>query len=203
MPAPLRLEVFEQPDEPDAPSLMMPEDLEDLRLNAYERGYLAGWEDAMRQAETDDRARAAALAGFAEQLCFGYHEARDHVLRALEPVLRAMAQQVLPVAAQTALVPRVIEELLPFAGRAADAPVVLRVPSGAAALFEAGFKGHVLPPLELVETADLPPGSAEFAAGPQDVVIDLSQAAARCADAVTAFYQYSQSEKEPRDVASG
>ncbi len=202
MPAPLRLEVFEQPDEPDAPSLLMPEDLEDLRLNAYERGYLAGWEDAMREAETGDRARQAALAQCIEGLNFTYHEARGHVLRAMEPLLLAVMGQVLPKAAKAALVPRLVEELMPLADRAGAAPVVLQVPPGMAAIFEAGFEGHPLPPLQIVECADLPPGRAEFSHGTRQVGVDLGDVAARCAAAVEEFYRFNLPAEEPRDVAS-
>lgn len=202
MPVPLRLEVFEHPGEHDAPSLMMPEDMEALRLNAYERGYLAGWEDAMNEAETEDRRRQAAFARFCEHLDFTYNEALGHVLRALEPVLQAMSAQVLPVAAQAALVPRIVEELLPLAGRAAAAPLVLKVPPDATALFEAGFQGHALPPLDIVESADLASGTAEFAAGPLHVAIDMGDVAARCVAAVAAFYDYNLHAEEKRDVAT-
>ena len=202
MPAPLRLEVFEQPDESDAPSLLMPEDLEDLRLNAYERGYLAGWEDAMREAETADRARQAALAQCIEGLNFTYHEARGHVLRALEPLLLAVMRQLLPTLAKATLMPRLVEELMPLADRAGAAPVVLQVPPGMAAAFEAGFEGHPLPPLQIVESADLPPGRAEFTADTRHVAVDLAAIAARCAAAVEEFYRFNLPAEEPRDAAN-
>jgi hypothetical protein len=59
MPQPLRLEEFESPLEPvdaaDASQLV----LEEVRLEAFESGYRAGWDDAMTaQAEEQNRLRA-------------------------------------------------------------------------------------------------------------------------------------------------
>ena len=189
MAAPLRLEVFEQPDEPETPSLLMPEDLEDLRLNAYERGYSAGWEDAMRQADDEASAQRAALARMAEGLSFTFHEAQAHLLGALEPLLHAIAAQVLPVMAREALVQAVTEALMPVAADLAATPLVLRVPEGTRAAFEAGLEGLALPPIELIECSDLPEGVAEFASGARQSRVDLAGIAAELAESIARFYR--------------
>ncbi len=196
MPAPLRLEVFEQPDEPEMPSLLMPEDLEDLRLNAYERGYSAGWDDAMRQADDEASAQRAALARMAEGLSFTFHEARTHLLGAVEPLLQSIAAQVLPAMAREALVPAVVEALMPVAADLAETPLVLRVPKGMRATFESGVEGLALPPLELVECDDLPAGVAEFASGARRTRVDLAGIAAELTDSIARFYQIETPQQE-------
>lgn len=196
MPAPLRLEVFETPDEPELPSLVMPEDLEDLRLNAYERGYTAGWDDAMRQADDETRARQEALVRLAEGLNFTYHEAQAHVLGALEPLLQAIAARILPQLARSALVQAVSEELMSVATELAATPVELRVPPGMKTDFEVGFEGLALPPLAIAECEDLPAGVAEFAGGARQTRVDLAGIAERMADTIARFYQFDMPKKE-------
>lgn len=196
MPAPLRLEVFETPDEPDLPSLVMPEDLEDLRLNAYENGYTAGWDDAMRQADDETRARQEALARTAEGLNFTYHEAQAHVLGALQPLLQAIAAQILPELARGALVQAVSEELMSVANELAATPVELRVPAGMQAAFEAGFEGLMLPPLDIVECDDLPGGVAEFAGGARQTRVDLAGVAEHLASTIARFYTFDMPQEE-------
>lgn len=203
MAAPLRLEVFEQPGDPEVASLLMPEELEDLRLNAYERGYLAGWEDAMREVQTEAQAREKALAKQLEAISFSYHDARGHVLRAVGPLLQAMAEQVLPQAARAALVPQVLEEIAPFAEEVSCAPMVLQVPQGAAPAFEAGLRDRSIPPVEIVETPDLPEGAAEFRIGPRQVRVDLTDLSARFAKAIDDFYSHALPQKEPGNVSNG
>lgn len=188
MPNPLRLEVFETLDPSDGPVILMPEEVEELKLNAYERGYGAGWDDGGQRAEADETARRAAFIRQAEQLNFTYHEARAHVLAALKPLLVAMLESVLPTVARASVVPLVIEQLVPLANVAADAPIRLRIARGMRNEFEAAFQGLVLPPLELVEADDLAEGQAEFGFGALDTRIDLDHAARSATRAIERFY---------------
>jgi flagellar assembly protein FliH len=199
MPQPLRLEVFETPEVPDGPVFLLPEEVEELRLNAYERGYGAGWEDGGREADAADSARQAAFARQAEHLTFTYHEARGHMLNALRPLLEAMLDQVLPVAARASVVPLVIEQLIPLAHAALDTPITLRVAPGLRAEFETAFEGLVLPPLDLVEVEDLAEGQAGFAFEALETRVDLVHAAESLRRALAQFYQI-QSETQTQET---
>lgn len=190
MPAPLRLEVFERPSEPDAPAWMLPEDLEDLRLSAYERGYVAGWDDAGRQAEAERAKRQAQVAERIEALSFGYHEARAHVLAGLVPLIEAALGQILPAVARASVVPVVIEQLLPLAAVQAGKPLTLCVPQGWHADYAAALEGLVLPPLTVTEDARLDAAQAEILSeNPEGTVtrIDLTAALARILSALAAL----------------
>lgn len=195
MPHPLRLEVFETPETLDGPALLMPEELEELRLNAYERGYVAGWEDGTRQSATDKDLRRAAVERTAEQLAFSYHEARGHVLKALEPLFTAIAEAVLPRLARAAVVPLTLEQLMPLAHAAAETPVILRVAEGRRDDFVEAFEGLVLPPLEIVESADLAEGQAEFDVDAAETRVDLTRVAETIGQAIEAFYQTQNEER--------
>lgn len=188
MPQPVRLEVFETPELPDGPVILMPEEIEELKLNAYERGYGAGWDDGGQRAEAEETARRAGFARQAEHLSFTYHEARGHVLAALKPLIAAMLESVMPAAARASVVPLVIEQLMPLAQAAAEAPVTLRIARGMRGEFEAAFSGLVLPPIDLVETDDLADGQAEFRFGALDTRVDLDHAAQSVTRAIERFY---------------
>lgn len=194
MPHPLKLEVFETPDSLDGPTLMMPEEIEEIRLNAYERGYVAGWQDAGQQTEADVTIRRAALERQAEQLNFTYHEARGHVLKAIEPVFAGMVECLLPAIARATVVPLTVEQLMPLAHAAAEAPLTLRVAPGGRAAFVEALDGLVLPPFEIVETEDLGEGQAEFRLGTAETRIDLSQVADTIGRTIDRFYQFQTEE---------
>ena len=196
MPQPLKLEVFETADAPEGPALLMPEEIEDIRLNAYERGYLAGWDDGGQQVQTDDATRREAIERQAEQLNFTYHEARGHVLKALKPVLEAMLGCVLPTLARSSIVPLAIEHLTPLAHAAAEAPLTLRIPSGSRDAYLAAFEGLVLPPLDLVETEALAEGQAVFVLGEAETRVDLTHAAEEMRRAIDRFYLIQSEESQ-------
>ena len=188
MAQPLRLEVFETFDIPDGPALMTPEQIEDIRLSAYERGYLAGWEDGGTQVDADASVRRSAIERQIDSLSFTYLEAQGHILKALRPVFESMVATVLPEAARASVVPVLIEALLPLAQAAATAPVLLRLPRGARGGFEAATEGLVMPPLEIHETDDLAQGQAEFVFGTAETRIDLTHAADLVGRAIDSFY---------------
>ncbi|WP_323037662.1 flagellar biosynthesis protein [Pararhodobacter sp.] len=189
MAQPLRLEVFETQETPDSPVFLLPEQIEEIWLNAYERGYVAGWDDGGKQSDADDSTQKAAIARQVEQLSFSYHEARAHVLRAIEPLFAAIFETVIPVAARASIVPLTIEQLLPMVHAAADVPITLRVANGSLAAYQAAFEGLVLPPLEMVETDTLAEGQAEFSFDSSEARIDLTHAADTIQRAVNRFYQ--------------
>ena len=195
MPQPLRLEIFEIPQAPDSPALLMPEEIEDLRLNAYERGYVAGWDDGGKQTDADESTRRAAIERQIEQLSFTYHEARGHLLKAIEPLIVAIVGCVVPMAARVSVVPLAIEHLMPLAHAAAESPITLRIGIGDRGRYEAAFAGLILPPIDLVESDAMAPGQAEFTFGALDTRIDLTQAAEAIGRAVTSFYQINTEER--------
>lgn len=194
MPTPVRLEVFEAIQEPDTPVFLMPDEIEDIRLNAYEKGYVAGWDDHCQQEQVDEVNRRKTIDRQIEQLTFSYHDARGHVLKSIEPVLQAILGSVLPAAARASVVPLVLEQLLPLAHSASEAPITLNVAAGTKDAYLAAFEGQVLPPINLVEVDDLPEFAARFASNALETQIDLSHAAERIQCAVQDFYQLQNEE---------
>lgn len=190
----LKLEVFETPESSDVPVFLLPEQVEDIRLNAYERGYGAGWDDGEQQIEATAAAQRDTIARQIEQLNFTYVEAQTHVLRALEPLFESLLSIVLPSAACASVIPLTIEQLLPLVQTAAEAPITLRIASGSQARFEAAFEGLVLPPLSLVETDDLVEGQAELSFETAQSRIDLTHAADAMRQAIERFYQIQNEE---------
>ena len=129
--AALRLEVFESSEpvqEPVAPPAANAD--QESRLEAYEQGYRAGWEDAAAAHAEDQRRIRVDLARSLQALGFTYQEARSHVLKSLAPLMQDMVGKLLPEMAREALAPTVLETLMPLAEQLADEPVTLVVNAG-------------------------------------------------------------------------
>lgn len=189
----LRLEVFETGPMSEA-NMAAPdtEALEEARLAAYEEGYGAGWEDASA-AQSEDQSRTRAdLAHNLQGLGFTYHEARMHVLRAIEPLLADMVACVLPEVARTALAPLIAETLMPLAAAAAEAPVTLVFNPAAREAIEAVVDMNAGLPLTLAEEPTLGEGQVYLRLGDTETRIDLDDTIRRIAGSVTDFFQLSQ-----------
>lgn len=185
---PLRLEVFE--DAPAAGRTVVTDvgAMEEARLAAYEQGYGAGWEDAVA-AQTQEQSRLREdLARNLQALSFTYHEARTHVLRAIEPLFETILARILPDLARQSLPARVLEVLRPLAADASDAPVRITIAPSARPAVEAALAGTAALPVEIVEEEAFGDAQALLHLGAAETRIDLNRAVAEITEAVRGFF---------------
>ncbi len=196
---PLRLEVFEEA--PAQGDRMVVTDLgamEEARLKAYEQGYGAGWEDAVAAQSQDQSRLRAELAHNLQSLAFTYHEARAHVLRAVEPLFGTMLDRILPDLARQALVPRILATLRPLAAEAAGAPIRITIAPAARAAVEAALADAPALPVEIAEEDTLGEGQAFLRLGAAETRIDLDRAVADITAAVRGFFDLNGEDSDAR-----
>ena len=192
---PLRLEVFEVTSEPARTTVVTDlSAMEEARLAAYEQGFTAGWDDATT-AQADNQTRLGAeIARNLQELSFTYHEARVHVLRAIEPLLAQMAERVLPDMARAVLAPMIVETLKPMAEALADAPVVLVINPAARTAVEALIERTGALPVTIQTEPTLGEGQAHLRFGQSETRIDLDRAVNDIAAAVRGFFDLNLTE---------
>lgn len=162
---------------------------EALRQAAYEEGYAAGWEDATTACSDARAEREAAAAQSLQALTLVHEEAQRMALASVEPLLREMVATLLPAVARAALVPQVVEALMPLAEAAVDAPLLARASSDIHEAVE-----RLLPILardlnvRVIEDTALPPGCVRLAAGSREAQVDLAAAMAAIAAGVSDFF---------------
>lgn len=71
-------------------------DPEIVRIGGFEKGYQAGWDDALQSEETASQRLDEELGRNLEELSFSFFEAQRHVSLSLEPLVRTMVEKVLP-----------------------------------------------------------------------------------------------------------
>ena len=162
--------------------------LEDAKLASFESGYSAGWEDAAA-AQADDQSRVSAdLARSLQSLSFTYHEARSHVLKAVEPLLRQVVIQLLPAIAKAALAAKVLEVLMPLAEGLVDAPITLMLNPAARRAIEDQIAKTSGLPLILVEEPTLGEGQVYLKLGDVEREVNLDRAVTEISAAVRGFF---------------
>lgn len=186
---PLRLEVFEAGTAQDRATVVTDINaLDEARLASYEQGYAAGWEDCAAAQSQEKSQMAADLAHNLQSLNFTYHEARAHVLKALEPLLVDLITHILPDVAKAALAPTVLSAIMPLAEKMADAPIKLLHNPGAHDAIEPMLQKITGPPLTLVEEPTLGEGQVFLQLGDSEVRVDLDGAIAEIKAAVDDFF---------------
>jgi flagellar assembly protein FliH len=195
----LRLQVFE--DAPAAGARTVVTDLgamEEARLASYELGYTAGWDDAVAAQSQDQSRLRAELAHNLQSLAFTYHEARAHVLRAVEPLFDTMLSRILPELARASLVPRILETLRPLAAEAAGMPIRLTIAPAARAAVDAALAAAPALPVEIVEEETLGEGQAFLRLGSGETRLDLDRAVADITAAVRGFFDLNEEDRNGR-----
>lgn len=192
----LRLEVFATEQTGGSTTIVTDMNaLEEARLAAYEQGYSAGWDDA-NSTQTDDQTRMRAdLARNIQSLGFTYHEARVHVLRALEPLLKEITTRLLPEFARESFGLLVLEHLMPLAQTVAAAPVTLVMNPVARPAIEALLDSTSSLPLTLVEEPSLGEGQVYLRMGDSETRIDLDRALTDITTALLNFFKFAEKDQ--------
>lgn len=183
------LEDFGRAASPATPEPMTEEDLETLRLEAFENGYKAGWDDSLKaQAEDAMRIRDD-FARNLQDLSFTYHEAHSHVMQSVTGLLEDIVALVLPEAMRKTLGLRVVEQLTEMAEIAGAQEVeIVSAPSDLLLIqsfleTEAGF------PVTATADDTLAEGQVFLRMSGQERQIDLDPVIAGIRDAVETLLQ--------------
>ena len=192
----LKLEVFEVNQNERAYKTVVIDSLqlEETKLTAYDAGYAAGWEDATAAQSTEQNKTQADLARNLQTLGFTYHEARNHILKSLRPLLTEILGKLMPEIAKRSLSGRILESLMPMAESFTDVPIELRVnPTGRA--FVGGLvEGATSLPLQISEESSLGDGQIYIKMGAHEVKIDTDRTIAEIGSAVAAFFDSAEKE---------
>ena len=163
---------------------------------AWDRGYEAGYAQAMSDAAAAQARLTDEIVQSLNDQAFGYHEARDHLLRTLRPMFDQLTRVFVPRLARDMLVPRVTEILHDMAAGQMDAPVVLTVSTAMAPRFRSLVDRLDGYPLDIREDADLGDLQAVLAGADAECVLDFEHPLAEVASILAAL----ETQETPRNT---
>lgn len=165
---------------------------EEQRLGAFEKGYKAGWDDSAAALAEEHQRLSADFAANLGDLSFTYHEARAHVMKGVEALLKELVAKVLPKAAEEALPAVVWERVSAMMEDAASSPLRILVAPGCRADIEAIFPADPGFPLVIREETTLAEGQVFLRTGDVEQAIEISAALDDIQSALTDFFTAQQ-----------
>ncbi|WP_371060910.1 ABC transporter ATP-binding protein [Rhodosalinus sp. 5P4] len=162
------------------------EQLEALRLEAFEEGYKAGWDDAVAARDKEETRLSAELAGALQDLSFTYNEAYAHMVKAIEPLLERMVGSLLPSLMREALGAHVLSELGTLTRELGQAEVEVHVPPGQVDTIGTLVEGAGFPARVIGDPA-LGEGQAQLRFGTSERQVDLDDILSEIRRAISAF----------------
>ncbi len=168
---------------------------EEARLAGFDQGYAAGWDDAVAAQDAEVARLRGDLGRNLQALSFTYHEARAHVLGALQPLLADMVGKVLPAVARQSLGAVVLDALRPMSEELAGSPVEVVLSPASRATVEAMLTSGAAPPFRITEEPSLGEGQVYLRLGQTERQVDLDGVVRAIEAAITAFFQTAAEEK--------
>jgi flagellar assembly protein FliH len=157
------------------------------KLESFEKGYRAGWDDAVK-AHTEDRDRISSTFGqHLQDLSFTYNEAYGHMIAELTPLLEEMVTALLPQIAKATLGRHISETLGRMASEIGMAEVEIAVAPEKVAAVEPLLAEDFNFPVRVVADDTLGEEQADIRFGQHERQIDLGDLISSVAEAVQGF----------------
>lgn len=162
-------------------------DLEGQKLESFEKGYRAGWDDAVK-AQSDDHTRISSAFGqHLQDLSFTYHEAYTQVMNAVTPLLEEMVGSLLPEIAHQTLGHHIVEQLKAMSHEIGAMEVVIAVAPAKLDAVTPLLDREFNFPIQLIGDETLEEEQADIRFGETERQIDLADLIASVAEAVQGF----------------
>ncbi len=173
------LENFAEPVADDSPTISGPvisyAEAESQKLESFETGYKAGWDDAAAAQKEDVDRLSSELAQNLQDLSFTYQEAYSHVQNAMSPLLEEIVRVLLPGLIEDALGEQLLKHLKELSEEIGQIPVMISVHPDCVSNITPIVEGDFAFPIDVVGDATLETAQSEIKFGEQAKQIDLSE----------------------------
>ncbi len=170
------------------------EALEDEKLQAFEAGYQAGWDDATK-AQSDEREKVTAELGQnLLDMSFTYHEALSKLTISLEPAMRQIVEKLLPEMVRNALGAHILEQVQAMLNDQLKRPVEIVVNPKNIETVERIVGSKLSEPFEIAGETSLGEGQAFVRIGDGERQVDLDTVITELSNAVEAFFHETSQE---------
>ena len=162
-------------------------DAESQKLESFETGYKAGWDDAATAQQEDVNRLSSDLAQNLQDLSFTYQEAYSHVLNAMSPLLEEIVNVLLPGLMEDALGEQLLKHLNKLAEEIGQVPVAVCVHPDCVTNVEPIAKEDFTFPIEVSGDPSLDKSQAEIRFSEQAKQIDLNEMLGTVKESIEGF----------------
>ncbi|WP_297772851.1 FliH/SctL family protein [uncultured Roseovarius sp.] len=162
--------------------------LEEERLEAFEKGYQAGWDDSVKSQIEDGRRITADLSQNLQDLSFTYEEVHTSVMDMMHPLLQQIIATVLPAVCHATLSSRITEILHDLIDQQDRQPVEVSVGPDDKPILDQLAADLTDVEFEIVEDTALTSGQIFLRIGQNERSVDLQDVLKRIEQAVSGFF---------------
>lgn len=174
------------------------EEIEDQKLQSFEAGYQAGWDDAIK-AQSDAKGKLTEeLAQNLQDMSFSYHEALAKLASSMEPVMQQVIDKLLPEMVRGALGAHILDQLKKMLSDQIENSAEIVVCEENVHTIKDLIGVNLTAPFVVVGDATVGPGEAFVRIGDTEQHIDLDGVVKGVSEAMKAFFHETQ-----QDMSNG
>jgi len=179
----------------DAPEETEASALEDEKLQAFEAGYQAGWDDAIKAKSDAQEKMKDELQQNLLDLSFTYQEALSTMTTSIKPVLEQIVEKLLPKLVEGALSAHVIEQVNEHVEANIPKKVEIVVSRDSEAVVTNLIERALPSPFEIVGSDTVTSGQAFIRINSDEREINLDDTIKLVSEAISAFFHEVEKEK--------
>ncbi len=179
-----------------AANALSEEALEETKLESFETGYTAGWDDAVSAKDKEATSISATLATSLQDLSFTYHEAQSQLIESLDPMFKVLTSAVLPDAMAASFGHHVVDHLTELAKGQTDQGMYIVVAPGESQPVRALLSENFNVPVTVKEDEGLEPGQAYLRVGAAEQELNSSALMDSVRDSIDAFTYHFKEESQ-------
>lgn len=177
----------------EAVSSFSEEVIEEAKLVSFEKGYTAGWDDAIEAKDKETTRISATLAGSLEDLSFTYHEAQTQLIESLDPMFKVLTSVILPDTMAATFGHHIIDHLNEMAKGQINEPMEIVVSAGEGNAVRALLSEESNVEVRVREDANLSAGQAQLRVGSSERELNSEALIESIRDSIDAFsYQFKE-----------
>ena len=170
------------------------EEIEDLKLQAFESGYQAGWDDAVKAQSTSKTHISSELGINLQSASFEYHEVRATMNASVQSIMSEVVTTILPKVARESLGGHICDCIESIVKDALERPIQITVAPASEEAVRAVLTTDLPEPFEIVPDETLLPSQVILRLGATENEINLDKTVADIASAVTNFFKIQEPE---------
>ncbi|MEP4035087.1 ABC transporter ATP-binding protein [Pseudophaeobacter sp.] len=172
------------------------EQIEEERAVSYEKGYGAGWDDAVTAKGKETAQLSATLTSSLEDLNFTYKEAQSQLIESLDPMFKVLTSAVLPDTMAATFGHHIVDQMTDMAKTHTDQPMSIFVSPGEAPAVRSLLPDSFATPVQVQEDENLAPGQAYLRTGTSEREINSSGLVESIQDSIDAFTYHIREESQ-------
>lgn len=170
--------------------------IEEERAVSFEKGYSAGWDDAVTAKDKESAHISATLTSSLEDLNFTYKEAQSQLIESLDPMFKVLTSAVLPDAMAATFGHHIVDQMTDMARTHTDEPMTIFVSPGEGSAVRSLLPDSFATPVQVQEDEGLSPGQAYLRTGTSEREINSSGLVESIQDSIDAFTYHIREESQ-------